>query len=540
MKKLLSILFATLILLSCFAAAFSAFGASTFKITGTYGQTEARSMLQMVNSFRTGSEAWYWNSDNSTKTYCSGLSKYVYDYDLEAAAMQRAAEIAISFAHTRPSGEQWYSLLNNKGRYTMGENIAAGYTSAESVYMGWREDYDDYAGQGHRRNMLSSSFTAIGIGHFIYNGRHYWVQEFGAPAVDTNAKAANNSKAVVPVEVSASIAASHTSHSYDSGKITTAPTCGSTGIKTYTCTYCGAKKTETIPKDTRSHVDADKNGKCDKCGTKMCVITSQPVSVTQTVGTTAKFTVKATGVSMKYQWRVSGDGGKTWTNTKMTGYNTATLSVPVKKDKNGYIFKCVIKDTNNTVYSNSVTLKVKGKITAQPQNITRNIGSTVAFHVEYSGVNPTYQWQYSWNGGSKWQNSGLTGCKTPTLSVEVIAGRNDYMYRCVIKDKNNTVTSNAATLKAKVVITTQPKNITQKAGTTAKFIVKAAGVKPSYQWQVSTDFGSTWKNSGMTGNKTATLSIPAILDRNGQMYRCVISDVNNKVISNAVKLTVKK
>ena len=31
----------------------------SYKFTFTYGQTEARSMLNMVNSFRTGSDAWY-------------------------------------------------------------------------------------------------------------------------------------------------------------------------------------------------------------------------------------------------------------------------------------------------------------------------------------------------------------------------------------------------------------------------------------------------------------------------------------------------
>ena len=37
-------------------------------------------------------------------------------------------------------------------------------------------------------------------------------------------------------------------HTWDSGKITTQPTATSPGIKTYTCTSCGATKTEVIPK----------------------------------------------------------------------------------------------------------------------------------------------------------------------------------------------------------------------------------------------------------------------------------------------------
>ena len=38
-----------------------------------------------------------------------------------------------------------------------------------------------------------------------------------------------------------------TGHKYDDGKITKQPTCAETGVKTYTCSECGATKTETIP-----------------------------------------------------------------------------------------------------------------------------------------------------------------------------------------------------------------------------------------------------------------------------------------------------
>lgn len=32
-----------------------------------YGQTEARTMLKMINNFRTGNEAWVWNEENNKK-----------------------------------------------------------------------------------------------------------------------------------------------------------------------------------------------------------------------------------------------------------------------------------------------------------------------------------------------------------------------------------------------------------------------------------------------------------------------------------------
>ena len=40
-------------------------------------------MLAMVNDFRTGNNAWYWNSDNTEKVVCTGLEELIYDYELE-------------------------------------------------------------------------------------------------------------------------------------------------------------------------------------------------------------------------------------------------------------------------------------------------------------------------------------------------------------------------------------------------------------------------------------------------------------------------
>lgn len=40
----------------------------------------------------------------------------------------------------------------------------------------------------------------------------------------------------------------HTEHEWDAGAVTTAPTCGAEGTRTFTCFVCGTTKTETIPK----------------------------------------------------------------------------------------------------------------------------------------------------------------------------------------------------------------------------------------------------------------------------------------------------
>lgn len=166
----------------------------------TYQQTEARKMLDMINEFRTSNEAWYWESDNTTKKMQNNLKNYVYDYELEQIAMKRAAEIAIYFSHTRPNGESCFSLCPSSGS-SYGENICAGYSTASSAFDGWKETDEDYSGQGHRRSMLSSNFTHIGIGHVYYNGYHYWVQEFNNAPGNVTELVANDSTTDVDIDI---------------------------------------------------------------------------------------------------------------------------------------------------------------------------------------------------------------------------------------------------------------------------------------------------------------------------------------------------
>lgn len=54
----------------------------------------------------------------------------------------------------------------------VGENIAMGYPTAEAVMDGWMNS------DGHRKNILNSDFTKIGIGVYSSGGTLYWVQLF--------------------------------------------------------------------------------------------------------------------------------------------------------------------------------------------------------------------------------------------------------------------------------------------------------------------------------------------------------------------------
>ena len=75
--------------------------------------SEARTMLQMINDFRTGENAWYWNRDNTSVTRKTGLGRLQYDEELEAVALVRAKELAVLFDHTRPDGTECFTAFPN-------------------------------------------------------------------------------------------------------------------------------------------------------------------------------------------------------------------------------------------------------------------------------------------------------------------------------------------------------------------------------------------------------------------------------------------
>lgn len=103
-----------------------------------------------------------------------GVSSLTLDSSLVEAASIRAKELSDSFSHTRPNGSGCFTVLSELGiSYgTAGENIAAGYSSSQSVMEGWRSS------SGHYQNIISSKFKKIGIGVNIINNQYYWVQIF--------------------------------------------------------------------------------------------------------------------------------------------------------------------------------------------------------------------------------------------------------------------------------------------------------------------------------------------------------------------------
>ena len=121
---------------------------SRFTITAelTFGQTDARAMISLINDLRKPANAWYWAKDDKTKETANNLKDLTYDYGLEKIAMQRAAEIAVYYSHTRPNGESCFTAYDYDYR-SIGENIAWGsgsrtVTAAVTQFVNEKQYYD--------------------------------------------------------------------------------------------------------------------------------------------------------------------------------------------------------------------------------------------------------------------------------------------------------------------------------------------------------------------------------------------------------------
>lgn len=97
----------------------------------------------------------------------------------------------------------------------------------------------------------------------------------------------------------------------------------------------------------------------------------------------------------------------------------------------------------------------------------------------------------------------------------------------------------AVAMIPQVTITSQPQDAEAKIGSTVSFAVTASGTGLTYQWQVSTNGGSTWANTRATGNTTNKITATATEAMNGYKYRCRITDSNGaSILSDVAVLTV--
>ena len=265
--------------------------------------------------------------------------------------------------------------------------------------------------------------------------------------------------------------------------------------------------------------------------TTLAVIKTQPKAQAVNEGDNAKFTVAARTTSAKYQWEVSSDSGKNWSKSGATGSTTNTISFTAKVKQNGYLYRCKVTNGTWTEYSSSVKLTVKKKVTINPPVITTDPvdvtvirGSKGKLTVKATGTNLKYQWYVSKDGGNHWSTSTATGNKTNTLTVVATESLNGRYFRCKVSNESGYVYSKPAKYTTQAVIRYYSKSQRVEAQSEAVFSVKSRSSVVKYQWEVSSDNGSTWNNCYLSGSTTETLRINAEPGQDGYYYRCKVTN----------------
>ena len=253
-------------------------------------------------------------------------------------------------------------------------------------------------------------------------------------------------------------------------------------------------------------------------------ITQQPQSVKAKAGDTVTFTVKASGVGLRYQWYFRKSGAADW--TKWTGHTTATTSATANESWNGMQVRCTVTDSSGSTADSkaaTVTMDIPLAITQHPQSVKANSGDTVTFTVKASGSGLRYQWYFRKSGAADWTKwAGHTTAATSTTANE---SWNGMQVRCTVTDSSgNSRNSEAATVTIESVfaITQHPQSVIAGVGDTVTFTVKASGSGLRYQWYYRKVGSLNWVR--WEGHTTATTSATTNESWNGMRVMCIVTD----------------
>ena len=259
-------------------------------------------------------------------------------------------------------------------------------------------------------------------------------------------------------------------------------------------------------------------------------ITTQPSAVRVTVGSSASFSVTATGTApLSFQWRKGG--------VAIPGATAATYSLPSVQLADAETYDVIIANDAGAISSMAATLTVSPPqnsspvITGQPQSTTVLVGQAASFRARATGLSPI---QFQWRKGGI--NINRATFAAYNLSSSQLSDTGSY--DVVITNPGGSVISSPALLTVNPPpltapkITLQPAPVASYLGLSATFAVTATGNPlPSYQWL---------KNGTNIPNATgASYTIASAGTLDAGSYSVVANNSQGSVTSNAAALTTK-
>jgi hypothetical protein len=179
-------------------------------------------------------------------------------------------------------------------------------------------------------------------------------------------------------------------------------------------------------------------------------IATQPGDVTVGVGSSANFSVSATGTApLAYQWRrngaaIPGATGSSYTVSSVQLAEAASYDVAISNASGSVVSRAAKLSVTTSPVSPSVE--------TQPENTVAAIAGAASFSVVTSGTPaPTFRWQRLPAGSTTWVSLANTttysGVATATLSIRgATAAMNGEQFRCLLTNSAGSTTTREATL----------------------------------------------------------------------------------------------
>ena len=208
----------------------------------------------------------------------------------------------------------------------------------------------------------------------------------------------------------------------------------------------------------------------------MTVITQHPNDQRVNDGSSAIFTISATGDNLTYQWQQSTDNGGSWTNingANLSSYTTGTTTM----DMSGYQYRCIVIGAGGSVTSNAATLTVKAipvaEVKLNENNITLTVGDieTLTATVEpTNATNKTVMWSSSNDSVAMVDSNGnVTGIGRGFATITAKATDGNVSATCNVEVKQLVTDINLTDMQINVGETKQvqskvlPENANEKA-----------------------------------------------------------------------------
>ncbi len=245
------------------------------------------------------------------------------------------------------------------------------------------------------------------------------------------------------------------------------------------------------------------------------VVVTGPVSVTNCPGSSASFSVSATGTGLSYQWYKNGNA--------LAGQTGSSLVLSNVSATDAGTYSVVVSDVCGNAVTNSASLTVNQNVAvvSWPVSLTNCPGSSASFSVSATGTGLSYQWYLGGNA--------LAGQTGSSLVLNSVSATDAGTYSVVVSGVCGSPVSQSAslTVNQNLAVASAPVSVTNCPGTSASFSVSATGTGLSYQWYNGTN--------GLAGQTNSSLVLSNVAAGDAGTYSVVVSGACGMAVTNSAE-----